>query len=185
MPLSSTGIWSSSVNFAAAVDLPVGQRIRAQVVRRKGPLPARQRRVLHHRLHLRLNQRRIEEQEERRRGIEHVHGRDAAVGEVLLGKQHRRAVDVRRQPVRGQRLPVGQDGELRVLLAAGLFQIGRQLAVELLAARFQARVFTLGRGQHLLHGLVVALPVGAQLAAQVLDVVLLGVGQQQMPRLPA
>ena len=42
--------------LAAAVDLPVGQRIGAQIVRRKGQLPARQRGVLHHRLELRLKQ---------------------------------------------------------------------------------------------------------------------------------
>ena len=52
LPLSSTGIWFSSVSFAAAIDLAIGQRIGAQIVRRERPLPARQRGVLQHRLQL-------------------------------------------------------------------------------------------------------------------------------------
>ena len=48
LPLSSTGIWFSSLALAAAIDLPVGQRILAQVVRRERELPAPRQRVIEH-----------------------------------------------------------------------------------------------------------------------------------------
>ena len=104
--------------LAAAVDLPVGLRIRAQIVRRERKAPAIHARVIHHRLQLRLQQARAEEQRERRAGIDHVHRGDAAVAEILLREVQRGAVGIGHQFVRGQRLAIGQHGELRVLLAA-------------------------------------------------------------------
>ena len=71
-------------------------------------------------------QRGIEEEEERRRGIEHIDGGDAAVGEVLLGEKHGRAIDVGGKAVRGERLTVGEDGELGIVAAAGFFEVGGQ-----------------------------------------------------------
>ena len=126
--------------FAAAVDLAIGERIGAQIVRRKRPLPARQRGVLHHRLELRLQQRGIEEEEERRGRIDHVDGGDAAVGEVLLGEEHGRAVHVGGESMRRERLAVGKDGKLRVRRSAGSVQIGSELAIERFAALLEGRV---------------------------------------------
>ena len=101
--------------LAAAVDLAVGQRIRAQIVRREGPRPAGHACVFEHRLQLRLQQARIEEQRERRARIDHVHRGDAAVAEILLGEVHGGAVGIGHQLVRRQGLPVGQHGQPRVV----------------------------------------------------------------------
>jgi len=116
--------------LAAAVDLSVGLRVGAQIVRREGEAPAVHARVIHHRLKLRLHETRAEEQREGRRGVDHVHGGDAAVREVLLGEVEGGAVGIGHQFVGGERLPVGQHGQLRVLFAAGLAEIGHQFRVE-------------------------------------------------------
>ena len=86
MPLSSTGIWFSSRPLAAAVDLAVGLRVGAEVVRGEGELPAVAGGVVHERHEERLGQRGAEQQELRRHRIEHVRGADAAVGVVLLAE---------------------------------------------------------------------------------------------------
>ncbi len=101
--------------LAAAVDLAVGQRILADVVRREGQAPARQAGVLEDERQHALGQRRVQQQKNGARRIGDVHGADAAVGEILLGEEERRAVDVGHQFVRGQGLAVGQDGDLGVL----------------------------------------------------------------------
>ena len=96
-----------------------------------------------------FKQRGIEEEEKRRRRIQHIDGRDAAVGEILFGKQHRRAVDIGGEAVRGQRLPIRENRELGVVLAAGLFQIGGQFAVEFLAALLESGYLASACRQHL------------------------------------
>ena len=85
----------------------------------------------------------IEEEEERRRGVKHVDGRDAAVGEILLGEEHGRAIEIGGKAMRGQSLAIGENSELRVNVAAGLFEIGGQFLVESLAALFEGREFVL------------------------------------------
>ena len=55
--------------LAATIDLSIGQRILAKVMRRKGPFPTRQGGILKHGLELRFEQCGIEKQKERRRGI--------------------------------------------------------------------------------------------------------------------
>ena len=106
--------------LAAAIDLAVGVRIGAEVVRREGELPALARGVVHERHEERLGQRRAEEQELRRHRIEHVRGADAAVGVVLLAELERLAVGVGDELARGEALAIGERAELGVFLAAGL-----------------------------------------------------------------
>ena len=126
---------------------------------------------------LRLNQRRIEEEEKRRRRIKHIDSGDAPVGKILLGKKHRRAVDVGGEAMRCERLAIGQNGKLSVVLAAGLFEIVGQLAVECFAALLESWILASASASICSTVMSIALPVGAQLAAQILDRVLLGISE--------
>src|SRR5580692_9515616 len=73
--------------LAPAVKLSVSQRIHAQIMRSEGELPALwNRSILQHRKQLRFKQLRIQKKKQRRRGIQHVDSRDAAVGEVLFAE---------------------------------------------------------------------------------------------------
>ena len=103
-------------------------------MRGEWPGPPRKRGVLEDRRELRFQQVWIEEQEERRRGIEDVDRRDAAVGEVLLGEVQEGAIKVRDELVRRQRLAISQHGELRVLRSSCGGQIARDLEIELARA---------------------------------------------------
>ena len=149
---------------------------------REGELPALRGRVVQHGRQRRLGQRRAEEQEERVHRVDDVDSGDAAVAEVLLGEQERLAVGVGRQLVGGEALAVGQRREAGVLLAAGLAQVGRQLLVERLAAPLQVRIILFSLSQQVGGRRPVAAPVGTQLAAEILDGVLVVVGQHQVAR---
>jgi hypothetical protein len=109
-------------------------------VRREGKAPPRQTRVFHHRGQHRAEQRRIEQQEERAARVRDVHRRDAAVAEVLLRKQQRRAIQVCNKLVRCERLSIRQRGQPGVLLAASLPQIRHERIVELASALIEAVV---------------------------------------------
>ncbi len=89
---------------------------------------------------MRSEQRRVEQQEERAARIGHVHRGDAAVAEVLLRKQQRRAVQVGDELVRRERLAVRQRGQPGVLLAASLPQIRHERIVELASALIETVV---------------------------------------------
>ena len=71
---------------------------------------ARMRGVLQHRLAAALEQPRVEQQGERRAGIDHVHGGDAAVAEVLLGEDTWRCRR-RRPPVCARPASGGRPGQ--------------------------------------------------------------------------
>ena len=117
--------------LAAAVDLTIGERVGAEVVGGEGPLPAREGGVFEDGFELGFEERGIEEEEEGRGGIEDVDGGDAAVGEVLFGEEHGGAVEVRSQAVGGEGLAIGEDGELGVGGAAGFFEVGGEVLIEL------------------------------------------------------
>ncbi len=85
--------------------------------KRKVP-PVRHRRILQHREDLRLQQARIEEQEQRRRRIQHVHRRNISVRKILLRKQHRMPFRIRHQHVRRNRLTIRQRAQPRIVFAA-------------------------------------------------------------------
>jgi hypothetical protein len=75
--------------------------------------------------------------------------------------EHGRAVYVGREAMSCERLAIGEDRELCVRRTTGLGQIGCELAIEGFSARQESGVLRFGVGQHLLHGGVVALPIGA------------------------
>jgi hypothetical protein len=168
-------------SFSSAVNLSISQRIGAEIVRRKRPLPPRQCGVFHHRLEHGLNKCGIEKQKKWRGRINHVDSGDAPVGEIFLGEEHGRAIHVGREAMRRERLAIGEDRKLCVRRSAGFGQIGSELAIEGLTAGEQVRILGFGVDEHLLHRRVIALPVWAQFAAQILNCIPLGVSEQQVP----
>ena len=123
--------------LTAAIDLAIGQRVSAEVVRRKRPPPARRSRVIHNRHEHGLRQRGTEQQELRRHRINHIHGADAAVRKVLLGEHERLAVGVGDHFVRRVTLAIRECANPRILLPAGFGERGHQVSVELLATLLQ------------------------------------------------
>ena len=168
--------------LAAAVDLAVGLRIGADVVRGERELPARRRAVDHRGGDQRLGVGRTHQQELRRGGVDDVDGGDAAVAAVLLGEEHRLLVGVGRQSAAGQRLAIGQRGDLRVADAARPRQVGHQVGVERLAAPDQPGIVSLGGLEQLGGAVAVPPPVRAELLAEELDRVDLVVRDHQVPR---
>ena len=125
--------------LAAAVDLAVGERVLAEIVRGEGELPAGERGVFEDREELGFQQLGVEEEEERGGGVDDVDGGDAAVGEVLFGEEHGVAVGVGDELVRGDGLAVGEDGDVGVVFAADFDEVGGELFVECVAACFEGR----------------------------------------------
>ena len=101
--------------LAAAVDLAVGLRIRAQVVRGEGELPPRRGGVVEHRRDRGLQQFVVQQHEDRRGRIDHIDRADAAVAEVLLAEEHRPAVGGGDELVGADRLAIGQGAEVGVI----------------------------------------------------------------------
>ena len=90
----------------------------------------------------------------------------SAVGEVLLGEEHGVAVGVGDELVGGEGLAVGEDGEGRVVFAAGFGEVGGEFVCR--SGRRGLR--ELGTGLRRCRAWiatvrVVALPVGAEVAA--------------------
>ena len=169
--------------LAAAVDLAVGQGVGAQVVRCERELPAARGRVAQHRDQRRLGQRRAEQQEDRRGpGVDHVHGGDAAVAEVLLGEQQGLALRVGHELVRRQGLAIGQGRDPGVLGAPEPGEVGHDLAVEGDRPPDQALIVRLGPTEQVDRGRPVATPVGAEVPPEVGDRVEVVIGEHQVPR---
>ena len=167
--------------LAAAIDLAVGLRIRAQIVRREGEAPAIHARVIHHGLELRLQQARAEEQRERRAGIDHVHRGDAAVAEILLRKVERGAIDIGHQFVRGQRLAIGQHRQFARTSAPPALRRSAISSVSKRLRAFEQRIVLAARAAQQVGGRrAVAPPPGALLALEVFDGVEIVVGQHQV-----
>jgi len=80
------------------------------------------------------------------------------------------AVDVGGEAMRCERLAIGEDRKLCVHRAAGLGQIGCELAIESFSARKKSGVLRFRGDKHSRYGDIVALPVRAQLAAQVYSI---------------
>ena len=169
LPHSSTGIWFSAGPLAAAVDLAVGLRVGPEVVRRERERPAARPGVVEDRDDLRLQQVRVQQQEERRRRVDHVDRADAAVAEVLLREHEELPLRPVDQRVRRQALAVGQGRQQGVFPAAGGLEVGHQLLVEGPAAIHQRLVIGLGGLEQTGRVQAVASPVGAELLAEVLD----------------
>src|SRR5262249_7446205 len=149
--------------------LPIRERILSEVVRRIGPWPPGQRGVVENWPQLSLEQGRGDQQEEGRRRIGYVHGRDTAVGEVLFGKVERRAIQIRGQLVRGHRLAVCENSDISVLGAAGPLKVGPQLAIELFAARGYLIVLRGSAPQQVRGPAAVAPPPRPQVSLKVLN----------------
>ena len=168
--------------LAAAVNLAVGDRIGPQVVRGEREFPSARGRVVQDRGQRRLGQGRAEQEEDRRRRVDHVDGGDAAVAEILLREQQRLAVRVGHQLVRRQRLAIGERGHFGVLLAAGPGEVGHQLGVEGRGSIAEGVVSGLGPVEEVVDRRPVAGPVGAEVAAEIGDRKAVVVGQHQVLR---
>ena len=155
--------------LAAAVNLAVGVRIGAEVVRRERKIPALARGVIHERHEKRFGHGRSEQQELRRHGIKDIRRSNAAIGMILLAELQRLAIGIRDKFARGEALAIGERRELRVLLATGLDEIGHQFAVERFAAFPQRFVVVGGRPEQIGRLPAVATPVGPQILFHVLD----------------
>ena len=116
--------------FAATVDLPVGLRINANVVRRERKLPLRRGAINHVRRHQGLGVGWTHQQKLGCRRVNHIHGGDAAIAGIFFGEQQRLAMGIGRQAMSGQRLPISQSAHLRVLLPTDCRQIGHEFLVE-------------------------------------------------------
>ena len=171
-----------SAGLSAAVDLPVGLGIGAQIVRREGELPAIAGGIVHKRHDERLGQRGAEQQELRGHGIEHVRRRDAAVGMVFLAELQRLPIGVGHEFPGGETLPVSQGCERRVLGAARRREITRQLVVKLRAAIDQRLVVSRGFDEQSRGVESVSTPVGSQTVMHVLDRVQVVVSDNQPGR---
>ena len=150
-------------------------------MRRERPRPAVHAGVVEHRLELRPQQARIEQECERRARIDHVDRGNTAVAEVLLGEVHGSAIDIGHQLVSRQGLAVGQHGQPRVILASQFAQVGGQLLIEpaaafeqpiVVAPRFANQVGCFG---------ALAPPPGTLAALEILDRVEVVVRQHQEP----
>ena len=102
--------------LSAAVDLAVGLRIHADVVRGERKLPARRRTVDQGRRDQRLGESRAHQQKLRCGRIDDVDRGDAAVAAILLGEEERLVVAIGRQPAPGQRLTISQRSDLGIAL---------------------------------------------------------------------
>ncbi len=171
-----------AVSAAHAIDLPERPRIRAEIVRRVVVGPQRRRRVVEHRHQHGFGQRRTEHEEERSLGEQHIHGTDAAVGKILLGKYERHAAGICRQFVAGPGLPIGQRAQRGVLVPARGAQSIQQDLVILPAPIDERRVIAFCHPQQVGRLRAVASPVGTQPRAKILDRVEIVVRQQQVPR---
>ena len=80
-----------------------------------------------------------------------------------LGKNIGRAVEIGRQFVRGERLPISERRETGVLFAADFGHIGHQFRVERLRPRKQRIVIAPRRSQQRRRVVAVATPPGALL----------------------
>ena len=104
--------------LAAAVDLAVGQRIGAEIVRGEGPLPARRGCVVEVLHEDGLGQGRAEQQKLRSHRINYIDRADTAVGEILLGEDQRRAGGVGDDLAAREGLTVRQPDDPGILRAA-------------------------------------------------------------------
>ena len=73
----------------------------------------------------------VEEEEERRGGVEDVDGADGAVGGVLFAEDEGFAVEIGDEAVGGPGLAIGEDAEVGVVSTGGFDEVGGEVGVEL------------------------------------------------------
>ena len=168
--------------LAPAVNLAVRLRIRAEIVRGKGPLPTSHAGVIKHRSKLRFEQRGTEEKRERSRRIDNVNSCDTPIAEIFLGEKHRSAVHISHQLVSRQGLPIGERGDPGILFAALLLQIARQFSIKAFAAAQQGIVIAAAIAQQTSRVSAVPSPPGSFLAVKVINRVKIVIGDHQVPR---
>ena len=126
--------------LAAAVNLPIGLRISAEIMGSKRPTPARGGRVIQNRYQHRFGQRGAKEKELRRHRIDHVHGSDAAIGKIFLGKHERLATGIGNDLIGGIALAIGERAHFGISFAACLGELGHELGIELLAPSLERSI---------------------------------------------
>ena len=168
--------------FGAAVDLAISPRVGAEIVRRERPAPTRHTGVLQHGRQLRLNQRGTEQQRERRAGVDDVDRGDAAVAEILFGKEHGGAVGIGHQFVGRESLTIGERGETRVVFAAGLAQVGHQFIVEGAAAGEKRIVIVPGATQQIADFSAIPAPPGTFAPLEIFDRIEVVIGDHHVAR---
>ena len=173
--------------LAAAVDLTVGERVRAEVVRREREFPGRRGGERQDRLELGLQEGGIEKEKEGAGRIEHVDRAHAAVARVLLREVQEASIVVAHQRMAAEALAKGKAHELRVDDPAARFRLLPQVGIEPGAAleqRLPLRPRPLDQAKRAAGALV---PERPQAPGKVLDRKRLVVGDQKRRRhrLPA
>jgi len=165
--------------LAAAVDLAVGVRVLAQVMRSKREPPSLGRGVVHERHEERFGHRWPEQQKLRGHRVEHVGGPDAAVGVVLLAELQRLAVGVGDELAGREAVPIRQRAEQRILASPGLGQVRHEFLVEGRTAFLQRLIVPSRRLEQILGLPAVTPPVRAKVLLHVLDRVQIVVSEHQ------
>ena len=168
--------------LAVAVNLAVGHRVNAEVVRREREFPAFAGGVIHERNQKRLRQRRAEKQELRGHRIKDIRGADATVGVGLFAELHRLAVVVGDEFAGGEALAVSEGAELGILHAASTGEIGHEFVVEGRAALHERGVFLRASLEQVGGFPTIAPPVGAEIFLHELDGVEIVVGEHEPAR---
>ena len=168
--------------LAAAIDLAVGERIGAEVMRGEREFPALAHRIVHEGHDEGLRHGRSEQQELRRHRIEDIGGADASVRVVLLAEGNRLAVGIGHELAGRETLAVGQRRDPGILHAPRLGEIRHQLGIKLDATLLQRGVVLRRSREQILRLPAVAPPERTQVLLHVLDRKLIVVSEHQRPR---